>query len=82
MDQCYEFLCEHLGKVQQLFGMSYERRMTKLFAIMTRHYISASALPSCLSITCCPFISFDLLCNLSVFVYYWTIRIRTFNILP
>ena len=36
MDQCYEILCEHPGRVKQLFGMSYERRMTKLFAFMTR----------------------------------------------
>jgi len=36
MDQCYEFLCEHPGRVKQLFGMPYERRMTKLFAFMTR----------------------------------------------
>jgi len=36
MDQCYEFLCEHPGRVKQLFEMPYERRMTKLFAFMTR----------------------------------------------
>ena len=37
MDQCYEFLCDHPGRVKQLFGMPYERRMTKLFGFMTRH---------------------------------------------
>ncbi|KAK8472302.1 hypothetical protein PHAVU_002G170601 [Phaseolus vulgaris] len=37
MDQCYEFLCDHLRRVKQLFGMPYERRMTKLFGFMTRH---------------------------------------------
>jgi len=36
INQCYEFLCEHPGRVKQLFGMPYERRMTKLFAFMTR----------------------------------------------
>jgi len=36
MDQCYEFLCDHPGRVKQLFGMPYERRMTKLFGFMTR----------------------------------------------
>ena len=36
MDQCYEFLCEHPVIVKQLFGMPYERRMTKLFPFMTR----------------------------------------------
>ena len=37
MDQCYEFLCDHPRRVKQLFGMPYERRMTKLFGFMTRH---------------------------------------------
>jgi len=37
MDQYYEFLYKHPGRVKQLFGMPYERCMTKLFAFMTRH---------------------------------------------
>jgi len=37
IDQCYDFLCEHLGRVKQLIGMPYERRMKKLFAFVTRH---------------------------------------------
>ena len=36
MDQCYEFVCEHPERVKQLFGMPYERRMTKLIGFMTR----------------------------------------------
>jgi len=36
MDQCYKFLCDHPGRVKQLFGMPYERHITKLFGFMTR----------------------------------------------
>ena len=36
MDQCYDFLCENPAIAMRVFGMPKERRMAKLFNIMTR----------------------------------------------
>jgi len=36
MDQCYDFLCENPVIAMRVFGMPKERRMEKLFNIMTR----------------------------------------------
>jgi len=36
MDQCYDFLYENPAIAMRVFGMPKERRMAKLFKIMTR----------------------------------------------